>query len=417
MKFIKPSEISSKIMTLIEESDQFVIIVSPYVKISKWFKLLKKIDHLKTRKIPINFIIRDDKTNQNSFDELDDNDLPYKAIPDLHCKLYLNEKYAIVSSMNLLLSSEINSLEIAYQTETETEYNELKEFCKRYLNVETSAKIINSRSLNFVEFLTEEFKKEMTQSVDINQNEHAIKITTKSRAYEAFICQEGRKYLRLNAALTSKENEFFKSNPQELPVVNGVKVELIGGNNRYEDKIWGSSDVSLKSHDLLTLQADEKSIVSKLILEFVSQVEIPRTLNQHISIDIFKDLKDSEISLNSLWTKCVQSIINGKPLKSSNGKLIVENFPSDNFVLESQNGVSTIILNHDMLKCKQLFDKYNPKITPLFNDYRLFWNYPYNKLQLYGAKNKSFGNEKDEIRYYHNGLTVLTEFVKSMNFK
>ncbi len=44
MKFIKPPELSSKIMTLLDESDTFVILVSPYVKISRWYKLLKKLE-------------------------------------------------------------------------------------------------------------------------------------------------------------------------------------------------------------------------------------------------------------------------------------------------------------------------------------------------------------------------------------
>lgn len=37
MKFIKPSEISSKVMTLFDESDEFVLVVSPYVKILRWY--------------------------------------------------------------------------------------------------------------------------------------------------------------------------------------------------------------------------------------------------------------------------------------------------------------------------------------------------------------------------------------------
>lgn len=110
-------------MTLFDESDEFVLIVSSYVKILRWYKLLKKLENLKRRKIKHSFIIRDDFSgNSNSFKELDELGIGFTAIPDLHCKLYMNEKYVIVSSMNLLLSSEINSIELAYQTETKEEY-------------------------------------------------------------------------------------------------------------------------------------------------------------------------------------------------------------------------------------------------------------------------------------------------------
>ena len=39
MKLIKPSQISGEIMTLIEEADKKLIIVSPYCKFSDWKKL------------------------------------------------------------------------------------------------------------------------------------------------------------------------------------------------------------------------------------------------------------------------------------------------------------------------------------------------------------------------------------------
>ncbi len=51
MKLIKPSEISARILTLLEESDERVIIVSTYMKISKWYKFMNKVNGLKTRRI------------------------------------------------------------------------------------------------------------------------------------------------------------------------------------------------------------------------------------------------------------------------------------------------------------------------------------------------------------------------------
>ena len=43
MKLIKPSEISAKILTLLDESNERVILVSPYMKIPKWDKLLAMV--------------------------------------------------------------------------------------------------------------------------------------------------------------------------------------------------------------------------------------------------------------------------------------------------------------------------------------------------------------------------------------
>ena len=60
--------------------------------------------------------------------------LSFKKIPGLHCKFYFNERCGILTSMNLLLSSELNSLEIGYATENWREYNDLSDFYYRYIH-------------------------------------------------------------------------------------------------------------------------------------------------------------------------------------------------------------------------------------------------------------------------------------------
>jgi hypothetical protein len=66
MKLIKPSEISAWILTLLDESDERVIIVSPFMKISKWYKIVKKINELKTRGIISEINVRDDLVVQET---------------------------------------------------------------------------------------------------------------------------------------------------------------------------------------------------------------------------------------------------------------------------------------------------------------------------------------------------------------
>jgi hypothetical protein len=139
MKIIKPSEVSGSILTLLDESNERVILVSPYIKISKWFKFINKIKELENRKIMPKIYVRDDPENTATFRDLDHLELNYTKIPHLHCKLYMNERFGIISSMNLLLSSEINSLEIGYATETWTEYNELLAFYHRYIQTDELA--------------------------------------------------------------------------------------------------------------------------------------------------------------------------------------------------------------------------------------------------------------------------------------
>lgn len=276
MKFIKPSEISSKIMTLIEESDEYVVIVSPYVKISKWYKLLKKFDNLKSRNIPIEFIIRDDSTNQLSFKELDSLGIKFKAIKDLHCKLYLNEKYAIVSSMNLLLSSEINSLELAYQTETEKEYNELKEFCERYLQIDFSRNETLSNNLNtdWRDSVCNILSEKLERNIKVWQENGTFHINTGTNNYSAFIWNSKHNQLRISGILSGKEFEFLQKNSQNLPKVEGLKIEMQHGSKGHYDTIWATGELPLKSSDLDSVNDKEKQLIAQKISEFIFEIDV-----------------------------------------------------------------------------------------------------------------------------------------------
>jgi hypothetical protein len=152
MQLIKPSMISGEIMTLIEEADEKLIIVTPYCRISKWKKLLNKFEDFKKRKVGVEFYVREGEYESASevraagFDPIE--------VPHLHAKLYLNEKYGIVSSMNLLLSSETNSLEIAYKTTTEVEYQELVAYYKRYLVGSSASPVRETVTVSKVKTLT-----------------------------------------------------------------------------------------------------------------------------------------------------------------------------------------------------------------------------------------------------------------------
>lgn len=282
MKLIKPSEISSKVMTLIEESDKFVVLVSPYVKIQKWYKLVKKLDALQTRKIPFQFIIRDDRGNQNSFNELDALKYSYKAIPDLHTKLYINENYAIVSSMNLLLSSEINSLEIGYRTETQEEYKELIDYCERYLNVDFSPKKSKQAQLqdskipkgvDWRDYILNILSQMTNGYLNSSMEDKAFIINYKNNRYTCFVANVGGKnYLRINAILSgaeyevlSQRNGFDFSNPKLRP-------EIYNKRPGEYDMLWATLDHPLMTSNLEYTYRNDYDTITEGILDFVSRV-------------------------------------------------------------------------------------------------------------------------------------------------
>lgn len=133
MKFIPIMEISSQIMTLIEEAEKEIIIVSPYVDIKNWDKLKRCLKNAIERKVAITFYARENA--QQDLEPLRQLNVRLVLIKDLHAKIYLNETYGIVSSQNLYQYSDINSIDFAYSTETEEERYQLVKLINKYLNV------------------------------------------------------------------------------------------------------------------------------------------------------------------------------------------------------------------------------------------------------------------------------------------
>jgi len=207
MELIKPSEISARILTLLDESDERVIMVSPYMKVSKWYKFVNKIKGLKTRRIQTEIYVRDDPDNVVTYHDLDQLALQYIKIPHLHCKLYLNERYGIVTSMNLLLSSEINSLEIGYSTETWEEYNDLLDFYHRYVHIGEPVywNTIAGRP-----------------AADMKEFQHRIREELKRTGKNAWICLKGNA-LHIS---TAKNNYYVLINNGCLRITLSYRVNL-----------------------------------------------------------------------------------------------------------------------------------------------------------------------------------------------
>ena len=133
MKIIAPYQITSEILNLINESEEYLIIVSPYVNFKNWDRIKLDIANALKRNVAINFYTRFDTENFKSWEEIESLGIKPKLIKNLHAKLYFNEKSGIVTSMNLLTSSNLNAIEFGSIYDTDDELTELKSFVKKYL--------------------------------------------------------------------------------------------------------------------------------------------------------------------------------------------------------------------------------------------------------------------------------------------
>lgn len=148
-------------MTLIQESERKLIIVSPYVNLSDWAKMVKCLEKAISRGVEVIFIAR--RNAKQDLSILRSIGINPILIDDLHAKVYINDSYGIVTSLNLVHYSDINSIDIAYRTNNEEEKEELLRFVNKYV---LNDKLIKEVKASKVTLVTTENK--------IRFNEHQV---------------------------------------------------------------------------------------------------------------------------------------------------------------------------------------------------------------------------------------------------
>lgn len=167
MKIIPPHKISAEIVDLIHEAEEYLILVSPYVKMSKWADLKRAIENAGRRGLRIQFFTRQDADNQDSWEEIQELGIKPKMVPNLHAKLYFSEKCGIVTSMNLLSSSSKSAIEFGTFYNQQEEIAELQSYIKKYLNPQVTEEPLNEDELYFAR---EKFSVALKNAIQHNFN-------------------------------------------------------------------------------------------------------------------------------------------------------------------------------------------------------------------------------------------------------
>jgi len=118
-KLLCNHQISPKILDIIQDSQEYVNLVSPYLKF--WGHLEKQIESCLKRNVDVNIFFRTDKIEEYKQTEilkklsLEGVNFFHTANP--HTKLYFSERQGILGSMNLHDFSQQNSEELCIYTE------------------------------------------------------------------------------------------------------------------------------------------------------------------------------------------------------------------------------------------------------------------------------------------------------------
>ena len=186
-KFINTRKAVAAIEDLIKEAEEKLILISPYLKLSKDFKELLTYRNNKDKITTIIFGKQELNPNEMKFlESLRFVILKYNQ--DLHAKCYLNDKQMIITSLNLYEFSMANNKEMGVLID-KTDENDKMLFEEAL------------KEIDYIENTSERFKFNTTNVVNeskIEKTKNSKKIFTKSNKEEVGHCIRCGKNIKLN---------------------------------------------------------------------------------------------------------------------------------------------------------------------------------------------------------------------------
>lgn len=118
------------------------------------------------------------------------------------------------------------------------------------------------------------------------------------------------------------------------------------------------------------------------------------------------------------WIKCLKTICSGFKFEEIDNGIVFLDFPQKNINLTTNYGIASFEIQLPLNKCRTIKDSINAVngiIAP--DNYRLFWNNPYNKIQLYWGRERNFKFVEEEIEYCKKGLLKIIEDISKCKFE
>lgn len=120
IEIINQTETVNRLHRLISDAERYIYLVSPYVSLDKLRALVRHVQGALSRRVKVKLVIREKDFSTGNTDVLASESLPSLlegglelfTVKDLHAKIYLSEKNALLTSLNLLETSFNNSIEV-----------------------------------------------------------------------------------------------------------------------------------------------------------------------------------------------------------------------------------------------------------------------------------------------------------------
>jgi hypothetical protein len=244
MRIIKPLDIASTIMSLIDEAEKNVVFVSPYYNLGKWRKFNTVLRRAIDRGIDIVFYVRAD--DPASIQEVKCLGFEPLTVERLHAKLYFNEREAVITSMNLVQSSDDASLDPRSRQDVKVDI------------------------MDWLHTLEDRLEDLFKRKHKIELDGHLLGIRGKNQ-YQVFIANAKTNTLRLNCVLSEKEFAYLKKTRDGLDIKH-MQIDVQEGKNGHYNLLWGTVE-GIKSNGLNELTGPEGEVILDIISVFIFETE------------------------------------------------------------------------------------------------------------------------------------------------
>lgn len=143
VEFLKTTAVSHYLEELIDNAEDKLILISPYLKIND--RIREQLEEKNRLKIDVRVVYGKNKLEPEENNWLKDLDfITSSYCENLHAKCYLNNKEAILTSMNLHQFSQVNNNEMGIRVKKEEDpevYQDVKEEANRLIRISEEVEI------------------------------------------------------------------------------------------------------------------------------------------------------------------------------------------------------------------------------------------------------------------------------------
>lgn len=277
MKILFPHKISGALLDVIHEARQELVLVSPYVNLTHWKQLAAALTAARDRGVRITFYTRHEPNDTTSKEQVEALGITPQLVPWLHAKFYFNETSGLITSLNLLGSSNSNSIEIGSHLETAEELAVLRQFVQQYLAPQQLGQPANNEdkrfnAQDFSQILADYLKEAVDKSCSVKREpDKSLSIQALHNSFSAAMEGPSNQFT-MDGIISGREADRYKAKRIKHFTSLAVRYEMQRGGDGYYDMIQATLTQPLSTSNFNKLTPTEKKYLCTLITDFLRAV-------------------------------------------------------------------------------------------------------------------------------------------------